>query len=75
MLDLKLTTQFKKDYKKARKRGLDIGILDKVLLRLQENEKLEEKYRDHALVGRYAGLRECHLLPNWLLIYEINQDA
>ena len=72
MLDLVLTNQFKKDLKRIRKRGYKIQLLDEVLKNLQSEIPLDEKYRDHALIGDYIGFRECHILPDWLLIYAID---
>ena len=71
---VKLTTQFKKDYKLAMKRGLKIGLLDEVITALAKGESLPEKYRDHALSGNWSGFRECHVLPDWLLIYRSEND-
>ena len=73
-LKLVPTMQFKKDYKRAKKRGLDISELQSVLDKLCAEEPLEERYRDHALVGRYAGFRECHIRPDWLLIYAADKE-
>lgn len=74
MLDLKITNQFKKDLKKIKKRGLNISKLDNIISKLRKQEQLEDKYRDHALVGNYIGFRECHIEPDWLLIYAINNE-
>lgn len=71
-LKLVPTSQFKRDYKRAKKRGLDINELQKVLDMLCAEEPLEERYRDHALTGRYTGFRECHIRPDWLLIYAVD---
>ena len=68
------TTQFKKDYRKASKRNLPIELLDDLIRELAAGEKLPEKNRDHALSGNWAGFRECHILPDWLLIYRIEAD-
>lgn len=73
MLELVLTAQFKKDLKRIRKRGVDFALLDKVLDYLQREESLPMKYRDHALTGDYTGFRECHIQPDWLLIYAIDK--
>jgi len=73
MLEFQPTTQFKKDYKRVRRRGLDIKELKTVLKVLQSQEALDEKYRDHGLGGRYSGFRECHIRPDWLLIYKVNE--
>lgn len=74
MLDLKITNQFKKDLKKIKKRGLNISKLDNIISKLRKQEQLEDKYRDHALIGNYIGFRECHIEPDWLLIYAINNE-
>ncbi|MBO5365583.1 MAG: type II toxin-antitoxin system YafQ family toxin, partial [Peptococcaceae bacterium] len=62
----------KRDLKLARKRGLDISLLDEVVMQLASEIPLAAKYRDHDLKGNYAGFRECHILPDWLLIYRID---
>lgn len=67
--ELILTGKFKKSLKLAKKRGLDLKLLDKVITMLQNDIPLEEKYRDHELKGKYQGFRECHIQPDWLLIY------
>ena len=72
---VKATSQFKKDYKPAMKRGLKISLLDEVIALLSKGEELPEKYRDHALIGNRLGHRECHILPDWLLIYRIENDV
>ena len=63
------TTQFKKDYKRAMKRGLKIELLEKVIEQLAMGEVLPEKNRDHELTGNWVGHRECHIQPDWLLVY------
>lgn len=68
------TTQFKKDYKLALKRHLDIELLDNVIRVLSRGEPLPEKNKDHALTGDWIGHRECHILPDWLLVYRIEDD-
>ena len=73
MLDLVTTTQFRKDLKKLRKRGADMQKLDDVLQMLSAEKQLPERYRDHALVGDYIGFRECHIMPDWLLVYAIDK--
>ena len=73
-LKLVLTTQFKKDYKRIRKRNYDMQLLANVLDDLCAGNALDERYRDHALTGSYAGFRECHIRPDWLLVYAINGD-
>ena len=68
------TTQFKKDYKLALKRHLNIELLDNVIRVLSRGETLPEKNKDHALTGDWIGHRECHILPDWLLVYRIEDD-
>ncbi len=72
---VKFTSQFKKDYKLAIKRGLNIALLENVISKLANGEPLEEKNVDHALSGNWAGHRECHIQPDWLLIYRIFDDV
>mgnify|MGYP005898233069 FL=1 len=72
--ELILTGKFKKSLKLAKKRGLELKLLDKVITMLQNDIPLEEKYRDHELKGKYQGFRECHIQPDWLLIYRIEND-
>ena len=74
MLDLVMTTQFRKDLKRINKRGKDLSLLKDVLQTLREEQALEEKYHDHALTGNYIGFRECHIQPDWLLVYTINKE-
>ena len=73
--DIVWTTQFKKDYKLALKRHLDIELLDNIIRRLSRGETLPEKNRDHALTGDWIGHRECHILPDWLLVYRAEDDV
>lgn len=75
MLKIVPSNQFKKDLKLAKKRGCKIEHLRDVVNALANEQKLDEKYRDHRLAGNYNGFRECHIEPDWLLIYRINQDA
>ena len=72
---VKLTTQCKKDYKRAIKRGLKIELLEDVVACLALGETLPEKNKDHELTGDWVGHRECHILPDWLLIYRIDGDV
>ena len=72
MLILRTTGKFRKDYKLAKKRGLPMEELEIVLQTLVEERPLEEKHRDHALSGNNIGFRECHIRPDWLLIYTID---
>lgn len=73
--DIVWTTQFKKDYKLALKRHLNINLLDDIIRALSRGETLPEKNKDHALFGNWIGHRECHIQPNWLLIYRIEDDV
>ena len=68
------TSQFKSDVKRMKKRGKDFSRFKIVVKDLALGQKLDPKYRDHALVGEYEGARECHLEPDWLLIYELTMD-
>ncbi len=74
MLTIKYQTTFKKDYKRIVKRGYDVRLLEKVISLLAEQQTLPEKYRDHNLTGNCSSCRECHITPDWLLIYEIKDD-
>lgn len=65
------TRQFEKDLKRMEKRGKELQKLKEVMNLLIEEEPLAERYRDHPLIGNYKGRRECHLEPNWLLIYKL----
>jgi mRNA interferase YafQ len=68
------TSQFKKDVKRLQKRGKDMAMLKDIIFILASNQSLEAKYRDHALIGNYYGTRECHINPDWLLIYRMSDD-
>ena len=69
------TTQFKKDYKLALKRHLNIDLLDDIIRALSRGEALPEKNKDHPLSGDWTGHRECHIQSDWLLIYRIEGDV
>lgn len=69
------TAQFKKDYKRAKKRGKDMALLDEAILMLAKGEMLPSSMRDHELSGVWHGFRECHIQPDWLLVYRINNDV
>ena len=69
-----LTSVFKKDLKLAKKRGYDLSLLNNVVDTLAQGKPLAEKYKDHNLIGNYKGCRECHITPDWLLIYEISES-
>ena len=68
MYQVKFTSAFKKSYKRMKKRGLDITLLDEVIEKLRLGQTLEEKYRDHELKGNFVGFRECHIKPDWLFV-------
>ncbi len=72
---VRLTAQFRRDYKRAMKRGLDVRLLDGVIASLALGEALPEKCRDHALSGNWIGHRECHIAPDWLLLYRLNGEV
>lgn len=74
MLQLETTGQFRKDYKRVKKRGYDMNLLEDVIQTILEEKSLAEKFRDHSLTGNYTGFRECHISPDWLLIYAIKQE-
>ena len=69
------TSRFQKDLKRVAKRGYNTELLTAVIKKLANGEPLAQKHRDHALTGDYAGCRECHITPDWLLIYEISDDT
>ena len=69
-----LTSLFKKDLKTAKKRGYDLSLLNDVVDTLASGQPLAEKYKDHSLIGNYKGCRECHITPDWLLIYAISNN-
>ena len=73
--EVKFTNQFKKDLKLAKKQGKDIERLYAVIEKLADDEPLEQKYRDHDLNGNYKGCPECHVEPDWLLVYEVMDDV
>lgn len=72
--DVRRTTKFKKDFKKAIKRGCEIGRFKVVVNMLQNGDTLPPKYKDHQLTGNWEGYRECHITPNWLLVYRVEED-
>ena len=75
MLKSFYTTQFKRDYKLQQKRHNDLNLLDDVMKILVKEEPLPAKNRDHPLQGDYKGYRECHIEPDWLLIYKVEDDG
>ena len=72
--NLVLTSMFKKDLKSIKKRGYDLSLLSDVVDKLAMGLPLPPKYKDHNLIGNYKGCRECHITPDWLLIYEISEN-
>lgn len=75
MYEIRPTTKFQKDLKRAKKRGFDLSLLTEILKKLAGGETLPVKNKDHALSGNYAGCRECHIAPDWLLIYEVDGNS
>lgn len=73
MLSPIFENRFKKDIKRLQKRGQDMDKLKTVIEKLLANQKLEPKYKDHALTGNWNGYRDCHIEPDWLLIYKISE--
>lgn len=69
------TTQFKRDLKTAQKRGYDIDKLKALIIQLCDGAPLAPKHRDHALAGNWRGRRECHITPDWLLVYKLGKDV
>lgn len=74
MLTIKYHTLFKKDFKRIKKRGDDISRLEKIVELLANEVPLPEQFKDHNLSGNYNGFRECHIAPDWLLIYQVNNN-
>ena len=74
MLTVKFTTAYKKSYKLMKKRGKNLSLLEEVIDTLRQGKALEERFRDHELKGNLKGFRECHIQPDWLLIYLIEND-
>ena len=72
MYAVRPSTRFQKDLKRIQKRGYDLALLTDVIKKLAAGEELPRKNRDHQLVGDYSGCRECHIAPDWLLVYEID---
>ena len=74
MLELQPSSQFKRDYKRAKKQKKDLALLKKIITALAQQKPLAQNYCDHALGGHWQGYRECHISPDWLLIYRIDQE-
>ncbi|MCI2147867.1 MAG: type II toxin-antitoxin system YafQ family toxin [Clostridiales bacterium] len=75
MYEVKFTSQFKKDLKLAKKQQKSLDKLFEVIDILSNGNPLDAKYHDHELTGNYKGTRECHIEPDWLLIYELRDDV
>ena len=71
MLDIVVSNRFKKDLKLAMKRGYNMALLETVVECLASGQMLEKRYQDHLLTGEYGGFRECHITPDWLLVYQV----
>ena len=74
MYQVKFTNKFKKSYKLMKKRGYDMKLLESIIDTLRQRKKLEAKHRNHALTGDFRGYHECHIKPDWLLVYLIEND-
>ncbi len=74
MYRVKFTTAYKKSYKLMKKRGLNMALLNSIVDQLRQGKKLDVKYKDHPLSGNMSAFRECHIQPNWLLIYYIDGE-
>lgn len=74
-LAIRQSTRFRRDVKRLRRQNVDLSELERVVSILATKEQLDERYRDHALVGNWKGFRGCHIhQPDWLLIYRIEND-
>ncbi|HHT95130.1 MAG TPA: type II toxin-antitoxin system YafQ family toxin [Clostridia bacterium] len=73
MLKIKYHSSFKRDYKRLKKRGMNMDLLHEAISLLAKNTPLPEHYRDHALTGNLKGYRDLHITPDWLLIYKIKR--
>lgn len=74
MLTIRYESSFKKDYKRAKRRGYNLCLMEEVVALLVQQKPLPRKYQDHWLTGDYAGFRECHITPDWLLVYQIKDN-
>ncbi len=73
MLEIVLSNRFKKDLKLISKRGYDLNLLDRIVTQLANQEPLPPQNKDHNLSGDFIGFRECHILPDWLLVYRVDE--
>lgn len=74
-LQVKFSNRFKSDLKLAKKQNKNLDKLFLIIEKLANLEKLDDKYKDHSLIGEYKGLRECHIEPDWLLIYYVENNT
>ena len=74
MLSIRFSNRFRRDLKQAARRGYNFDVLDEVVTTLADEKPLPERFYDHSLSGNYVGCRECHLAPDWLLIYRIRRE-
>jgi mRNA interferase YafQ len=74
LYEVKKTSQFKRDYRLAKKRGQNLQLLQDVIIKLADGQTLPEKHYDHLLAGDWNGFRECHIAPDWLLVYKKDED-
>ncbi|MDR3109698.1 MAG: type II toxin-antitoxin system YafQ family toxin [Planctomycetaceae bacterium] len=74
MYEVKTSTKFDKDFNRVEKRGYDMTLLQDVITILQNCNALEKRHKDHPLIGNYIGYRECHIKPDWLLVYKIDTE-
>jgi len=74
VLKIQTTNQFERDYKRITRQGKDINKLTTIMDAIAQQDYLDKRYRDHKLKGDYIGYRECHIEPDWLLIYRIDQN-
>ena len=72
---IKVSSRYKKAYRRMEKRGVDLSELDAVIDELKFKRRLDDKYQDHALKGKFKNFRECHIRPDWLLVYAFNDDV
>lgn len=75
MLKIKTTTKFERDYKRMQKRSKDMEKLRKIMRKLQKQEALEPKHNDHPLAGEFKDSRDCHVEPDWVLIYRVAEGT
>ena len=74
-LEIIMSNRFEKDLKQAKKRSYKLDLLDQVVIKLSTRQVLDGKYQDHELGGDYAGFRECHIQPDWFLVYRIDHEG